>query len=284
MAIIMTDSKYYGEIAEAIRAKNGTSNTYTPSEMGIAIEAIEGGGSGGDGNNEDLIELIEGTLETIKNNDISIVGRYAFFSRNNLISLDFPACSSVSVCAFQYCENLESVNIPNCEEISKDAFHSCGLRSANFPNCTYIGDSAFGNCKRLTSISFPNCTYIGSSAFQYCSVLDQAVFLNCAYVGSRAFSMCYSLKLAHFSASYIGSQAFQNCSRLASFTNYYSKVATLYNRSAFYSTPMSKSTYKDINGNAIGWGSIYVPASLVDSYKTATNWASYAARITSIPE
>jgi hypothetical protein len=30
------------------------------------------------------------------------------------------------------------------------------------------------------------------------------------------------------------------------------------------------------------FGSIYVPASLVDAYKSATNWATYADRITAI--
>jgi hypothetical protein len=32
------------------------------------------------------------------------------------------------------------------------------------------------------------------------------------------------------------------------------------------------------------FGSIYVPFSLVGAYKTATNWATYADRITFIPE
>jgi hypothetical protein len=32
------------------------------------------------------------------------------------------------------------------------------------------------------------------------------------------------------------------------------------------------------------FGSIYVPASLVDAYKSATNWATYANRITAISD
>jgi hypothetical protein len=32
------------------------------------------------------------------------------------------------------------------------------------------------------------------------------------------------------------------------------------------------------------FGSIYVPASLVSAYKSATNWVTYADRITAIPE
>lgn len=44
MANIVTNSKNYTDIANAIRGKNGTSTKYKPSEMALAIRAIEGGG------------------------------------------------------------------------------------------------------------------------------------------------------------------------------------------------------------------------------------------------
>lgn len=40
MASIITDNRYYTEIASAIRTKNGQSTTYRPAEMGAAIEAL----------------------------------------------------------------------------------------------------------------------------------------------------------------------------------------------------------------------------------------------------
>lgn len=43
MAIITTDSRYYAEIAAAIREKNGLTLLYKPSEMAAAILAISGG-------------------------------------------------------------------------------------------------------------------------------------------------------------------------------------------------------------------------------------------------
>jgi len=57
-------------------------------------------------------------------------------------------------------------------------------------------------------------------------------------------------------------------------------VCTLSNINAFGSTPISN--YTTSTGGV--YGSIYVPASLVDSYKTATNWATYSNRITAIVE
>lgn len=44
MSTIVTDNKHYSDIANAIRAKNETNTTYKPSEMALAIRAIEGGG------------------------------------------------------------------------------------------------------------------------------------------------------------------------------------------------------------------------------------------------
>ena len=46
MAIVTTDDKYYTEIANAIRNKNGTTTQYKPSEMAAAINAISIGGGG----------------------------------------------------------------------------------------------------------------------------------------------------------------------------------------------------------------------------------------------
>jgi hypothetical protein len=59
---------------------------------------------------------------------------------------------------------------------------------------------------------------------------------------------------------------------------YHSSVVTLSGAAVFTSTPMSNSTYTG------EFGSIYVPASLVDAYKSATNWTTYANRITALPE
>lgn len=44
MATVLTDNAHYTAIANAIRAKNGSSDTYTPSQMAAAIAAIPTGG------------------------------------------------------------------------------------------------------------------------------------------------------------------------------------------------------------------------------------------------
>ena len=41
MAQVLVTETYIEDIADAIRDKNGTSNTYTPAQMAAAIEALE---------------------------------------------------------------------------------------------------------------------------------------------------------------------------------------------------------------------------------------------------
>jgi hypothetical protein len=55
-----------------------------------------------------------------------------------------------------------------------------------------------------------------------------------------------------------------------------SSVCVLSDRYAFGGTPLSSSS---LTGT---FGSIYVPASLYNAYKTAANWSFYSARFVSV--
>ena len=142
-----------------------------------------------------------------------------------------------------------------------------------------VGIRAFMSCTRLTTADFPACKTVSAYAFANCSSLTTVSFPVCKTVSTYAFRYCTSLTTANFPAcTSIGTYAFNGCNKLTSLILANSSMTTLSNINAFYSTPMSTSSYTGT------FGSIYVPASLVDAYKSATNWATYAARITSIPE
>lgn len=250
------------------------------------------------------------------------IGSNAFARCNNLTSANFPAATTIDRSAFSSCSGLTSINFPKVTMISSAAFGRCGLTSANFPAATTIGGYAFTYCSSLASISFPAATTIGGYAFSYCTnltsinfpkatTIEVSAFAYCTRltsvsfsevttigvyafdrcnnltstnfpavttINSNAFSYCSSLTSASFPAAItIGSNAFRYCFNLKALYLLGSSICKLSGSTAFSSTPIGGySTY------AKTYGSIYVPASLLASYKTATNWTYFSSRMVGI--
>jgi hypothetical protein len=68
-------------------------------------------------------------------------------------------------------------------------------------------------------------------------------------------------------------RAFSGCTKLQTLIIRGSQVVPLYNTTAFTNTPIANGT-----------GYIYVPSTLVEQYKTATNWATFADQIRAIED
>lgn len=150
--------------------------------------------------------------------------------------------------AFRECSSLASVNFPAATSIEAYAFSYCaGLTSVNFPAATSIEFYAFYGCGALTSANFPAATSMKDSAFGNCVKLTSANFPTMTSIGPYAFKSCFALASLILRAT--------------------TQVCTLSSNSAFDNTPIESGT-----------GYIYVPAALIDSYKTATNWTTYANR------
>ena len=93
--------------------------------------------------------------------------------------------------------------------------------------------------------------------------------LTATQVGTYAFRDDKLLTTANFpAATSINTYAFYGCSKLTSLTLSKNQVATLSSTTVFTGTPIANGT-----------GHIYVPDHLVDQYKTATNWKTYANQI-----
>ena len=119
-----------------------------------------------------------------------------------------------------------------------------------------IGASWFYQNRGLVDISLPNITYLSYSAFAECSDLKEVYLPKLSSLGTQCLKSCHKLEYLILPGS--------------------TKVTTIMD--AIDSTPMSLSSY-------VGhFGSIYVPASLVSTYKAATNWSRYSSRITSITD
>ena len=140
-----------------------------------------------------------------------------------------------------------------------------------------IGDEALTNSiidRSITEIRDNYANKIGDYAFDSCSALTTAEFSAAKSIGSYAFRYCSALTTADFSAAKsIGNVAFYSCSALTTLILRSGTMATLSDKIAFGSTPISS-----------GAGYIYVPAALVDSYKADSKWSTYANQIRAIED
>lgn len=94
-------------------------------------------------------------------------------------------------------------------------------------------------------------------------------------IGNDAFCECGQLTIVDTSAvDSIYMAAFGNCSNLtALILRKVSKIARLENINAFDKTPIKSGT-----------GYIYVPSALIDSYKSAANWSTYASQFRALED
>lgn len=189
--------------------------------------------------------------------------------------------TSIEDFAFEYCNTLALTSLPNSiTSIGYYTFYGCtNLALTSLPsNLTYINTSAFANCVNITINELPeSLTVLQGSAFSGCSNLKlTSIPSGVTKLRSYTFGRCTSLTELTIKGNVtdIDSDVFYNCSKLAKivFPNV-TKVPTLSNTDAFGSTPIANGT-----------GYIYVPDSLVDSIKSATNWSTYADQIKGVSE
>jgi hypothetical protein len=168
-------------------------------------------------------------------------------------------------------------------KVGVNAFIKCTeLTTVDIPEVVTIGGSAFSGCSKLTSVNAPNASSIDTNAFIRCIALEKVCFpaLTVAtgnYLnGNQGFlGYCTALKYVDLPVcTTIHGYSFNGSTSLTTLIlRNDAQVCTLQNINAFDSTPISEGT-----------GYIYVPASLADSYKSATNWSTYAAQIRAIED
>lgn len=247
--------------------------TYDVTAFAEAIVAVGG---------EDRLELAtSGALSNI-NVNVATVRSYAFANYPIDISVSLPAATRIEASAF-YSASIVSFFAPSVTYLGSYALQKA-LRSQiteiSFPQLLNVGAGAFANnYNGLEKIYAPLCSGLAASAFSGCFQLSDLTLAwdEIQTVPVYCFGNCYVLPEVHFSVvSAIYASAFVNCSKLESVYLYSNTVVSLNAANAFVNTPISKSSY-------LGYfGSVYVPSSLVASYKAAAIWSVYADRITAI--
>ena len=140
---------------------------------------------------------------------------------------------------------------------------------------TYLGIEVFRNYESLAVVDFPNVTSTGVNVFYACYALHTVNLPSLISISSNMFAYSSLLKRLDFpSVESISGGAFSGCSRLVTLIlRKADTVCTLENVSAFSGTSIAKGT-----------GFVYVPDNLVEQYKAATNWSTYANQIKPISE
>ena len=214
------------------------------------------------------------------NSNVTKIGAGAFYACK-ITSVSCINCISIMSHAFEQCTLLKSMSFPKCEVIAREAFRSCvsaSFKTASFSQCTNLGTYAFYACYYLSTAKFPKISSIWDYTFAYCSRLKTTSFPSCINIGLYAFSACKSLATISFPVCQsISSSVFNNCVRLKSLYLMSTSVVTLANSNAFTSTPIGG--YSTTAGT---FGSIYVPSSLLASYKAATNWTYFSSRFVGV--
>lgn len=198
--------------------------------------------------------ILDGSITTYSNSDITTLRSHAFNS----------------------CSNLTSISLANLTTMNGGAFQSCSsLATINFPSLTSItGGSAFRYCSSLINVSLPlaNVTNTGySHTFADCTALKIAVLPGWTQsMPNNTFTNDSSLETvdAPFNSFFTG--GFYNCTKLKTLIlRKTASIATLQSVAVFTTTPFES------GGSG---GTIYVPRALISDYQTATNWSTlYAA-------
>ena len=263
--------------------------------------------------------IINKTITAYSDNEITTVGAYAFNGCNKMKSVNLQNATYVGASAFNGCSALTDVNLPNAKTVGGSAFQNCtSLTKLDLPKATELNNYLVSGCSSLVELNIPNATsgkgfaiagskiehlYLpkfaspGSSVFrgatylrtvdmpllnnvqQYlfmgCSALENVTFPKVAYVAEQAMESCSALTYVDLPiCKRIDAKGFNKCSSLETLIlRLTTAVCSLANVSAFTGTPI-----------ASGTGFIYVPSALVDSYKSATNWSTFASQFRTIED
>ena len=228
----------------------------------------------------------------------------AFYDCDKLTAIALPSgLLRIDDNAFASCDLLESVTIPDSVTlIGRGAFSGeklrafygkyassdnklivfdgtviCsalgGLTEYSIPNVVKIIDfCAFSGYKNIKKFTIPNSVVsIGDGSFSYCTSLqDITIPDSVTEIVGGSFFNCTSLTSAILSKNLtkIGDATFMNCSKLK---NIYCSAVT------------PPQCGKDLFEGVTTDFRIYVPASSVSAYKSASGWSTYADAIVADP-
>lgn len=166
--------------------------------------------------------------------------------------------TKIPYAAFKNCTELSVVSLPAVLSCGMSAFEGCtNLLSVEMPLLSHLRQRTFCSCEKLVSVYFPSVGSMEHRVFHDCKKLKKAVFPICSTIVNAGFEQCYELESLYLLSS---------------------SVVKLNDTNVFNSTPMVDSSYLN------RYGSIFVRASLLSAFQSATNWASLSERLVGLTD
>lgn len=206
---------------------------------------------------------------------ITLPGRDAFYECNSLACVVVPnTVTAIGVELFYYCYSLKKVSIPaSVTAINNSAFYYCYVISdiVTPSTVTSLGTSPFYSCRSVRNVVFPKGIASIPNNFTYGAYALSSITIpkGVTSIGSSAFGNCFSLAklVVPDTVTSIAAQAFASCYGMAEYHFKSTTPPSLANTNAF----------SNIQSDC----KIYVPYSadhsILNAYKTATNWSTYAS-------
>ena len=191
-----------------------------------------------------------------------------------------PYCDSLQGFCYQYCMDLQAVAVRSdvYRRVREGAFMNCySLKHMTVPvlltSLSVFETNLFRGCTALQSVSFsPTLWKIASQTFYQCySIRKICIPSSVTTIELNAFYECMSLESITLPSAVtsIGTYAFYNCKSLKE----------IHMRPTTPPTLSSTNAFSGIASDCI----IYVPRGKLNTYKTATNWSSYASKMQEEP-
>lgn len=206
--------------------------------------------------------------------DVTSIRDYAFTNNKTIETVDFPNLETVKQYAFAFCSSLKTIDLSNVTELGESAFQQAALEGAlslAAYNPSSVAKYIFrGN--KFTSISIPLAKVLGHSMFIYCNKVTSVNLPLVETMNDWTFAYCTKLKTV----------TLPKIKKLTRYTFGYSGLEKLVLPNSVVCT-IAADTFID-TPIAQGTGYVYVPDNLLNSYKSATNWAKLADQIKPMSE
>lgn len=279
------------QIANTLRNAHGTTDTYKPEDMSAAIATVPGIWE--KMQNGTLTEWIDNNITKLSQGGFSNYSNLTTISCEHLIEIASPYC-------FYQCSNLKNIYLPALQKISggqtfsytaiteltlsnltqafgSNIFSSSKIQNLNIPLLKEIPFGLCQGCSQLKTLSLPLAQTISGYLCNN-SQITEIILPELLKMQSTGYNFrgCKQLvkadfpKLQQISSTY----NFQDCTALT----------TLILRNELSVVTLSNINNFTNSGIANGTGYIYVPAALIEDYKIANNWSTYASQFRAIED